>query len=1284
MEEAHLPKTSNGLRNVASGTQQSLGDTVDQLSAKFNLNNEIILTELDEIDGGPDVYTGLSWNRQYRFLSLQLEPGSIFVGSQNGISQQDFKSALAEYGDIGELVRFVGDINQLRSNDLQDSYNVVIVSDADLTQPGDKSYLYYWNPNSSLGHSPPSVVKPDSLDSSQPGRWEVSTSIPLDLDQVLLFDETPSQTAKRPQPQDKLQTLVNKGDNTHPAGLYQWEENSTGTGSGFIQPNSQASSQTGRWVRRTDGLIAQIGKTVQQSKESNDAEGSNEPPDSFRSLANRIYVSQLFGNDDRNGLTSADPLASLSEAVAVAWSLHTLDKRRRNALRSLVRNRTLFLAEARYSIEQELGNLLNTSRRLTDYELNRIFDAVFKDFLFSQWADSNNRYILELANVFRNQRTYSPAELGAIAVAANRLKTILPPSITGQLQSGDLNTSQTPYSGNFIVQSNTKYLEDNLTGIAEDLNTALKGNTVQKTDFRPDMDAEGVIRLEAGWYGVDRTLVVPDGFSISGDGRERTVLSAAHGLQQEGAGVFTRFPNISQLSTDLDSWSGSDIADGLLRLKDANGLAVLPVTSIAEDDSVVEIEINSPPAFSLRRGDVIKVADSNNAEYFRVASANFTDDRYNTVIPVIRHCADSLIDASDSPEIWLSPRSEWVADQPSQSYEDTTKLPETTVETDEMIVGQTLLRVGDGFTCNAVKFEDFPGFALSYRLDLPTVYRYPRLEDVSVSTGIGGASCLVDGFLPHIPDTESPHILNPYRESVCQALTDWDKNGLDLSQSSQCDPHVNIVYSGSNVVYGSGPDCDPYNLVYYAGNRNTGCSNVYRLLRSLQRDIRLNRSQILSDVATYPADDTDKYRAALGRMLDAMAWQAPRGGNSRVHDTAYEIFLTSSLDLSQFDPLINNQDGFRDKVLDTVGTGDAAISSLVNTYLDNILSIINAENPPDRQAPRGEPFYETYNRSQAESNMLSLSDVHQIGLAGSMGCIVINGGSAFIENSNFTFTDMGVKAESGSRIHMSGCLSKYGFWGAVAEGMMATPYIYADTADSYSDTESIYIDLSSIVLGTDPQLTGNNSPYRAYFDNGSLKTNLHDAPAEVVELIFQNTALLFNDSYTNNNGNSVTKPYPRRVKSVETVNTSSVYTADGSTTLKLILDYPIPSDYTLASGATVDFRRHSSVSATSHSFFHVGSGNNTLKALPEAGGLSRPELKVQYVQPASLSVEATDENGNFNLSRLGPFLQDGSQASIEGLTDKADLTDSNGNVTNDTLATAKAIKEYIDAKIAQI
>jgi hypothetical protein len=71
----------------------------------------------------------------------------------------------------------------------------------------------------------------------------------------------------------------------------------------------------------------------------------------------------------------------------------------------------------------------------------------------------------------------------------------------------------------------------------------------------------------------------------------------------------------------------------------------------------------------------------------------------------------------------------------------------------------------------------------------------------------------------------------------------------------------------------------------------------------------------------------------------------------------------------------------------------------------------------------------------------------------------------------------------------------------------------------------------------------------------------------------------------------------------------------------------------LVPGTNLEFYTRSAIIASAHTFEYVGAGTNPATALPQYGGIPKPEQEVKTVNGGVVTFTSTDQKGNFRVGK---------------------------------------------------
>jgi cytoskeletal protein CcmA (bactofilin family) len=249
------------------------------------------------------------------------------------------------------------------------------------------------------------------------------------------------------------------------------------------------------------------------------------------------------------------------------------------------------------------------------------------------------------------------------------------------------------------------------------------------------------------------------------------------------------------------------------------------------------------------------------------------------------------------------------------------------------------------------------------------------------------------------------------------------------------------------------------------------------------------------------------------------------------------------------------------------------------------------------------------------------------------GITAYKGGQCSLTNSNTDFGTYGLVADGVSDLQFTGIVTTSASAGtdriAVAINTTTRPYegqvLYFDTL--YYTVESItvtnggsgYTSTPSVTLGTP------SGP------NGSTATAFATLEGDRVSTI---TIISSGSQYTSAPSVTISAP-DAGVTATATANISPVYYTINSSTpvvsgiTTITIDENLNN--TVGVGTTAYFYQVSTITASSHTFEYVGSGNDIATAVPQRGGVAVQENEVVSRNGGRVVFTSTDQAGNFRI-----------------------------------------------------
>lgn len=249
------------------------------------------------------------------------------------------------------------------------------------------------------------------------------------------------------------------------------------------------------------------------------------------------------------------------------------------------------------------------------------------------------------------------------------------------------------------------------------------------------------------------------------------------------------------------------------------------------------------------------------------------------------------------------------------------------------------------------------------------------------------------------------------------------------------------------------------------------------------------------------------------------------------------------------------------------------------------------------------------------------------------GITAYKGGQCSLTNSNTGFGIYGLVADGVSDLQFTGIVTTSASAGtdriAVAINTTTRPYegqvLYFDTL--YYTVESItvtnggsgYTSTPSVTLGTPPG------------PNGSTATAFATLEGDRVSTI---TIISSGSQYTSAPSVTISAP-DAGVTATATANISPIYYTINSSTpvvsgiTTITIDENLSN--TISIGNTAYFYQVSTITASSHTFEYVGSGNDIATAVPLRGGVAIQENEIVFRNGGRVVFTSTDQAGNFRI-----------------------------------------------------
>jgi len=236
------------------------------------------------------------------------------------------------------------------------------------------------------------------------------------------------------------------------------------------------------------------------------------------------------------------------------------------------------------------------------------------------------------------------------------------------------------------------------------------------------------------------------------------------------------------------------------------------------------------------------------------------------------------------------------------------------------------------------------------------------------------------------------------------------------------------------------------------------------------------------------------------------------------------------------------------------------------------------------------------------------------------GILCTNGASCSITNSNCSFGTFGLRADGTSPVKFSAQTNAVDQTGLsfIVDGMESNVPIVNGVVTFNKGTDVV---LKSL---TNDFATITTTQPHGLTEGRSFRVMGVGAPFDGIFDVASSTS----DTIT------YSLPAPNQNPSVSTGSLSQFYTIDGFQEI-------VPGEYTISvlerirnpipDNTDVDFYTRSFISASSHTFEYVGSGNDLFTSLPAAGGIPVQEFEVVSTKGGQVFFTSTDQKGDFRI-----------------------------------------------------
>jgi hypothetical protein len=298
--------------------------------------------------------------------------------------------------------------------------------------------------------------------------------------------------------------------------------------------------------------------------------------------------------------------------------------------------------------------------------------------------------------------------------------------------------------------------------------------------------------------------------------------------------------------------------------------------------------------------------------------------------------------------------------------------------------------------------------------------------------------------------------------------------------------------------------------------------------------------------------------------------------------------------------------------------------------------------------------------AQAEGLKSIVCDSYTQYNQGGVGVAITNSGYAQLVSVFTICCDVGISCHKGAQCSLTNSNTSFGTYGLVANGTSDLQFTGIVTTSATVGQDTVVVAITTTSRPYDGQVVFFDRLYYSvetititnggsgYVTTPSVTISSPDGPNGQTATAFASlsggsvesiTIISGGNQYSSTPSITISAPDSGVTATADANITPLYYTINSSTPVTagittLTLDENLNN--TLGIGLTAYFYQISRISASSHTFEYVGSGNNITTATPLTGGVPIQENEVVEISGAKVIYTSTDQSGNF---RIGDGLQ---------------------------------------------
>jgi hypothetical protein len=273
---------------------------------------------------------------------------------------------------------------------------------------------------------------------------------------------------------------------------------------------------------------------------------------------------------------------------------------------------------------------------------------------------------------------------------------------------------------------------------------------------------------------------------------------------------------------------------------------------------------------------------------------------------------------------------------------------------------------------------------------------------------------------------------------------------------------------------------------------------------------------------------------------------------------------------------------------------------------------------------------------------------------GGVGIAITNNGYAQLVSVFTICCSEAITVHKGGQCSLTNSNSDFGTFGLVADGVSDLQFV-GTAASATAGTDNVTVAITTTTRPYEGQVVYFNELYQSvntitvtnggsgYVTAPTVTIAAPAGPSGITATAFASilngsvteiTLITSGSQYTGTPNITISAPDTGVTATAEAVTSPIYYTINSSTpivsgTTTLTLEENLNN--TVSTGSTVYFFQVSKITASSHTFEYVGSGNDIATAIPSRGGVAIPANEIIETAGGRVVFTSTDQSGNFKI-----------------------------------------------------